>query len=688
MPSVLAIVSKAVFEKEARGLGAGDVWPTALYASQNKGLASLGGDGDLYLVTVRPPATLCLVAVLERPKLGKDGWRAKPNTVAIREIDALLGQFQFAGGAPLPRDTSKLGMSLQTPRVLTDADVALLRTGKSSAKSAPAKSQPAKSAPPKTAIAAPSKSFAGKGDLASAQRALAEGDLETGLAGLLAVWRTSPSAELAAAIRKVSDAGRVDVPHIGGKKKANEAWNAAAVRARELEKPAILDRLADAGAKDGMARLDLVARWLPDPRVDELVVKLLESPPFTSTGAHPFFTRMFLHAKQFSDPSLLPRLEAADKKLAALTSNMEYHRTKLAKLLAEVKPRLAALPSGPPLALEVAAPAGARELDQLLAAVYADPASDEPRQIYADALAERDDPRGEFITLQLRLASAPDAALKKREKELLDAHGAQWLGPLAQFVKFPVFERGFLAEARIEYRLPERKQHLAGLPIWSTVRTFHGPAAIGLHPVMKSLRELGFDAVEDSEHAADLLTKTSRPIEKLWIRLPDSTEAMLAETKALPALRELTVNHGYYPAQRTWLGKLATASPLARRLDMLGIDTEVSADAGWWQELVPSLTTSRIPRVELEVRPSGFHPQIYKLHRGATGYERAELTIGPTVKSSGWSGTLIGNALAILRSLPALRELDATLRKNVDPADRTRFTREVGKLKLARVAIS
>jgi hypothetical protein len=205
---------------------------------------------------------------------------------------------------------------------------------------------------------------------------------------------------------------------------------------------------------------------------------------------------------------------------------------------------------------------------------------------------------------------------------------------------------------------------------------------------MKSLRELGFDAVEESEHAAELLTNTPRPIEKLWIRLADSTEALLAEARALPALRELTVDHGYYPAERTWLGKLASDSPLGRRLEMLGIDTDVSRDDSWWQELAPLLTASRIPRLELEVRPSGFHPQIYKLHRGATGYERAELTIGPTVRSSGWSGTLVGNALAILRSLPALRELDATLRKNVDPADRTRFEREVGKLNLARVAIS
>lgn len=123
--SVLAVVSKAVFEKEARGLGVGATWATALYASENPALAALGGGGDLWLVTVRPGDTLWLVGVLRGPKKGKGGWRAEANAVAIRDVTALIPRLRFASGKGLAAAKGKLGMSLQTPRALADSDVAL-----------------------------------------------------------------------------------------------------------------------------------------------------------------------------------------------------------------------------------------------------------------------------------------------------------------------------------------------------------------------------------------------------------------------------------------------------------------------------------------------------------------------------------------------------------------------------------
>ena len=39
--------------------------------------------------------------------------------------------------------------------------------------------------------------------------------------------------------------------------------------------------------------------------------------------------------------------------------------------------------------------------DALLAAIYADPDDDAPRHVLADALIDRGDPRGEFISMQL-----------------------------------------------------------------------------------------------------------------------------------------------------------------------------------------------------------------------------------------------------------------------------------------------
>ncbi len=129
--NVLAVVSKAIFEKEARAggavLGEGAVWPTARYGSQSPHLAPLASGGALFLVTVRPGDRLWLVGVLESPKSGPEGWSAAANTMPIRDVTTLMPQLRFASGKGVKAEPGKLGMSLQTPRVLTEGDVALLR---------------------------------------------------------------------------------------------------------------------------------------------------------------------------------------------------------------------------------------------------------------------------------------------------------------------------------------------------------------------------------------------------------------------------------------------------------------------------------------------------------------------------------------------------------------------------------
>ncbi|HEY0253825.1 MAG TPA: hypothetical protein VGC41_19980, partial [Kofleriaceae bacterium] len=130
MASCIAIISKAVFEKQAAGTGEGDVVALAEYAATPKQLDVLGDGDALFLVTVRPPdERLWLVAVLESPTKGKGGWTAAVNTRPITDLAAVKAKLQFANGKPLPTEKGKLGMSLQTPRVLTEDDVALLRAG-------------------------------------------------------------------------------------------------------------------------------------------------------------------------------------------------------------------------------------------------------------------------------------------------------------------------------------------------------------------------------------------------------------------------------------------------------------------------------------------------------------------------------------------------------------------------------
>ncbi|MEO8799990.1 MAG: hypothetical protein ABI551_18985, partial [Polyangiaceae bacterium] len=131
MASVLAIVSKAVFEKAVpKSVKPGDLFETSAYHSRPKAFSALAGGTDaIYLVTARPGDVLWLVAILEAPKETADAWTARANRTPIRDISAAIPELKFQTGAGLAPRPGALGMSLQTPRVLTAADEALLRVG-------------------------------------------------------------------------------------------------------------------------------------------------------------------------------------------------------------------------------------------------------------------------------------------------------------------------------------------------------------------------------------------------------------------------------------------------------------------------------------------------------------------------------------------------------------------------------
>jgi uncharacterized protein (TIGR02996 family) len=128
VPDLMAIVSKAVFEREAgKSPAPGTRLGMDRYVSTNKALAPLAGGGRLYLVTVRPPnEALWLVAILDQPTHDGEAWIAKKCATPITDITALKGRLQFQSGTGIKAKPGALGMSLQTPRALTAADAALL----------------------------------------------------------------------------------------------------------------------------------------------------------------------------------------------------------------------------------------------------------------------------------------------------------------------------------------------------------------------------------------------------------------------------------------------------------------------------------------------------------------------------------------------------------------------------------
>lgn len=128
MASIMAIVSKAVFEKEHRGAKVGDVLAIDRYSSSPRAFEQLGKNDALFLVTVRPPEQLWLVAIVDAPKKKGDAWIGAKNKAPIADISASVKKLVLASGDGVTARKGALAMSLQTPRVLAEADVTLLRS--------------------------------------------------------------------------------------------------------------------------------------------------------------------------------------------------------------------------------------------------------------------------------------------------------------------------------------------------------------------------------------------------------------------------------------------------------------------------------------------------------------------------------------------------------------------------------
>ena len=115
------------------------------------------------------------------------------------------------------------------------------------------------------------------------------------------------------------------------------------------------------------------------------------------------------------------------------------------------------------------------DLEALLAAIYAHPDDDAPRSVYADALIEAADPRGELIAFQLRQNRDP------RVQTLLDRYSASWLGPLAPIVMASEWKRGFPESVTIDVFKSELVPALATRREWTTIRSIELSGIPGRH---------------------------------------------------------------------------------------------------------------------------------------------------------------------------------------------------------------
>lgn len=170
---------------------------------------------------------------------------------------------------------------------------------------------------------------------------------------------------------------------------------------------------------------------------------------------------------------------------------------------------------------------------ELRFAVFCDPASDIPRQVLADWLQERGDPRGLFITEQL---AGADGA------ELLAGNELSWageIGPVCDSSR-TVFRRGFPAEVRVCFR-DQTAAALATSPAWTTVERleWHDDSVIAFPdlPVCTVMHGVPAPALP---HLGDLLGR----LVELSVRVEEHDIAPLAVLHQASALRSLRFGYG------------------------------------------------------------------------------------------------------------------------------------------------
>lgn len=425
------------------------------------------------------------------------------------------------------------------------------------------------------------------------------GDAAQALSATLNAWRACKSETLSPAIEALSHLAGAERPPLGGNKEERHArWLELARLADPGDLPRLLAALDRENQRLALEQFRALDRWPADPRLAAALCELLETPPYRHQRTWVALCSVLVGQ---TDPRTKPRLAQIDLTKRRRRGERDPWRVELGELRAALAiryPREAPL-SAPAAALLdelsalLPAPAAAskagrtstRQADEVLAEIYANPADDDLRRLYADLLLEGGDERGELITLQLLADKSP--AQKKRERELLAAHALDWLGPLA-----PVFQRsglryarGFAVAGRINGKQLAANDKLVGLPLWSTfeelaVKGWEVPVEALTHPVLRGLRVLEGAQLETAAVVLGQPTAPARALERLRCALyrddedvEDLQRWQLALTAAgAPALRELIVDSQLDAATLNEL----LASPLGRQLKHLSVEVGYS----------------------------------------------------------------------------------------------------------------
>jgi uncharacterized protein (TIGR02996 family) len=286
--------------------------------------------------------------------------------------------------------------------------------------------------------------------LTACQADLEAGRQEDALEGLLAVWRATKSQRVADALAVLGPrlASAIDETTEAG---TSERFSELATRGRAADVDALTAHFPTSSSTRNLERSLELASLAPDPRVAAALARDVAHSPYDGCS------RVVLNALvRIADPSTIATVSAKAPDCAAAIQARCRDAIALDSHDQQRVERIAAALG--------AAPA----IDDLLAAIYAEPDRDEARAVCADVLSEAGDPRGEFIALQL--AGDVDGESRRRVKELERQHGDEWVGVLgAAVIKSSIsFRRGFVAAASL-HKDPRRAAKITARPEWATI---------------------------------------------------------------------------------------------------------------------------------------------------------------------------------------------------------------------------
>ncbi len=302
-----------------------------------------------------------------------------------------------------------------------------------------------------------------------------------------------------------------------------------------------------------------------------------------------------------------------------------------------------------------------RRPTQLLDSILADPDDDRPRRVYADALMEQGDPRGEFIAVQCELAAGVEddrrLELERREAALLEKHGAAWTGPLQASSVLASFSRGFITELTVldADGLEACNAFLAREPISHVVISTRTPLSVARllqWPWVRTLDSVAFRA-RDHRPALDSLPTLlqTRKLHRLRALsfdgqgLFDQGATALAESAghAFPALRSLELRSDRFTSRAIeallhakWFLKLERLS-----LEACSLSSDSAA-------LLSAAPFARLKRLSLASNPIGNEGALHLAKLRVGSLESLWLT-GCRIRQSGAEALLDAKALSNTR---------------------------------------